>query len=358
MDAALANQLVAGIPAAARAVHYVASLASRSDQSVQCQVAVPGGWTPSDQCRAEIARLAPDVGFSVIDTRTSDHAPGVNHLSGEALITDPAGVEDSFDAMLERRVMATPPTLTERSKDDVANLSAALTQAGNRIVKNTGKPGDGIVSRTINRPISQAITRLLLPVRGIKPLHATIMAAVLGIAMALFLFAGGPAGLIVGALLFQAASITDGVDGEIARATFRSSPAGATLDSTIDAITNLAFIAGLSFNVYLQGEKLASAAGAIGLALMALGLFLIGRRARRNGGSLSFDVVKDHLRDKKSTLMQWLTWLTMRDFYAAAAASLVIVGLASEMLFIFAFVTAGWLVVTLSVLLKPARSSM
>lgn len=179
-----------------------------------------------------------------------------------------------------------------------------------------------------------------------------MVTALLGIAMAAYLFHGGVGGLVVGALLFQAASIMDGVDGEIARATFRSSPAGATLDSMIDALTNLAFVAGLSFNLFQQGDMLGGAAGASGLAIMALGLFVIGRRARKSGGAISFDGVKDYFREKNSALMRWLTWLTMRDFYAAAAALLVVLGLATEMLVIFVTVATLWLGVTLSVILR------
>jgi len=50
---------------------------------------------------------------------------------------------------------------------------------------------------------------------------------------------------LIGALLFQAASMFDGVDGEIARATYRTSRSGAALDSAIDAATNFAAMLGI-----------------------------------------------------------------------------------------------------------------
>ena len=66
----------------------------------------------------------------------------------------------------------------------------------------------------------------------------------LALAMLPVLLLGGETGLILGGILFQAASVLDGVDGEMARATFRTSPSGATLDSAVDIATNLLFVAG------------------------------------------------------------------------------------------------------------------
>ena len=63
------------------------------------------------------------------------------------------------------------------------------------------------------------------------------------------MLAGGKAGLILGAILFQAASVIDGVDGEMARATFRATDLGATLDSAVDMATNFLFVLGLTIHL-------------------------------------------------------------------------------------------------------------
>jgi CDP-L-myo-inositol myo-inositolphosphotransferase len=170
--------------------------------------------------------------------------------------------------------------------------------------------------------------------------------------MTLCLLGGTQRGLIVGALLFQAASIFDGVDGEIARATFRTSARGAMLDSLVDAATNIACIGGVTFNLYLQGEFQAALAGATGLALFATGLAVIGRYGRSNQDGLTFNAVKDHFSARGSRLMTWLTWLTMRDFFALAGAVLIILGFAPHALFVFAVVAAGWLAVVLAVMVR------
>lgn len=344
-----ANFLVAGIPAAARALHQV-SLASR-DGSVpaeNCVISVAGGWVPSAWCREEFNRLAPDLKVEIVDWNDLG-ALRSGAIRGEDLVTASgarAALSTHFNSGSELH-----------NRKSVDATLAELKQASDAILLATGKPGDGIVSRYINRPISRAISRVLLRFPGVVPMHATFAAAALGIAMAICLFAGGPAGLLAGAVLFQAASIVDGVDGEIARATFRSSNTGAMLDSLTDAATNLAFIAGLTFNLWQQGHDHPAMAGAAGLTMLAIGMFLIGRRARAKGGAFTFDGVKDHFRKRPSRLMQWLTWISMRDFYAAASTALILVGFAPHALIAFSIATAGWFAVTLSVLFGKSRQS-
>ncbi len=288
---------------------------------------------------AEIARLAGTVPCEWIDTATALALPGLM-ISGEQSL-DAAVIAAALDGDAEAATL-----LRE------GGGTAALTQAERQLIAATAKAEDGIVSRHVNRPISQAVTRLLLQFDGVRPIHATIAAALLAIVMVACLFGGTQSGLIAGALLFQAASMLDGVDGEIARATFRSSAEGARLDSMIDAASNLGFIGGVTFNLYVQGHPRAAVAGLVGLACLATGLFLIGRRARADADGLTFNAVKDHFRARRSKLMDWLTWLTMRDFFALAGALLIIAGLAVPALVAFAVVAAGWLVVVLTVLTR------
>ncbi|HZD68809.1 MAG TPA: CDP-alcohol phosphatidyltransferase family protein, partial [Actinomycetes bacterium] len=50
---------------------------------------------------------------------------------------------------------------------------------------------------------------------------------------------------LVGALLVHAASVTDGVDGEVARLQLRGRPRGALLDGVLDRVADAAILAGL-----------------------------------------------------------------------------------------------------------------
>lgn len=338
-DSAIAEFRVAGLPAAARAVQ--AAIQQAEHPVSQCLLFAGVDWLPSTECQVECARLA--AGIPIAFTMALTPSPGIQIVDGEALIVATAGVSPS--------VVGTGPW-QQSPADDLSERLAALRQAGRAILAATGKPGDGIVSRYVNRPISQAISRVLLTIPGLTPFHATMGTAVLGTAMALCLLLGGATGLILGAILFQAASIFDGVDGEIARATFRTSARGAMLDSIIDAATNLSFIAGLAVNLGMAGDRIAASAGATGLLLLAFGLFLIGRRAKALGQPVNFDVIKVHFRKRKSAVMEWLIWLTMRDFFAAAGALLILVGGARQALFAFATVAAIWLMVVVNVLLR------
>lgn len=353
--AAAANRIVAGVSAAARAAREVALACRDGGVPAVCDIAVPGGWAPDDWCRSELARLASglDLRFSDLDALKAApgnmptvFAPGVRVVRGDA----------GFQADALRGAVAGHAPLPA---DDAGHTACGpcieeLDKVSRAIVAGTAKPGDGIVSRTINRPISQTISRFLLRYPGVTPFHATLGTAALGVAMAISLFFGGADGLIWGALLFQAASIFDGVDGEIARAAFRSSARGAMLDSMIDATTNLAFIGGVTTNLWLQGYRDAASAGAAGLAMLAVGLYLLGRRARSGNAPFSFNAVKDHFSGRRSRIMQWMTWLTMRDFFALAGAVLIMAGFGPHGLVAFAVVTTGWFLVVLAVLFRRA----
>ncbi|MEZ5695873.1 MAG: CDP-alcohol phosphatidyltransferase family protein [Sphingomonadaceae bacterium] len=291
-----ANYCVAGIPAAARAIAAV--------QSGPVIIGVPGGWRATALCLAEIERLAPGIAWSAAD---SANLPGVE----------------------------------SHEFRDVA----ALRQEVAAIIRATGKAGDGIVSRHINRPISQAMTRLVLRWPGARPWHATLAAALIGVAMFAALILGGTTGLVIGAILFQLASIVDGVDGEMARATFRSSARGAMMDSLTDALTNLGFIGGVSYNVWASGDTQAGFAGAWGCGILALGSGMLAIQSRRDGGNFTFDALKSRVNQRPSRLKQWLTWITMRDFYAFAAFLVILAGGGSVLLYVFAIVAAGWFAV-------------
>ena len=342
-DAATPECRVAGVPAAARAVHAVAR--AFPDGDVRCTIRAEPSWMPCATCRAECARLAPHLPLALENDGVSDASPLRLRLDGAALVlaaaTLPRGT--SFETVIAAGATATP------------RPRAALRQASRAIVFATGKPGDGLVSRFVNRPISQRISRVLLSIPGITPLHATFGNAILGLAMALCLLLGGKTGLLAGAVLFQAASILDGVDGEMARATFGASDRGAMLDSLVDALTNLSFIMGVTINLGLAGDRSACTAGTAGLVMLASGLFLIGRRAKASGQPVNFDVIKVHFRKRRSRVMQWLIWFTMRDFFAAAGALLILFDLTRQALFAFATVTTGWLIVTVTVLLRTSR---
>ena len=338
-----AEVLVAGLPAAARVVREAAQAGLR-----ECWIEAGEGWVPSARLRAEVERLRgamvvrfPDAlsgppGAGMLLWITGESLPTARQLAAAQATEGPVFVADA--AAGESR-LCLPGKLETRRR---------YARAGRAIVAATTKPTDGLVSRHVNRPLSQAISGLLLRLPGFRPTHATFGTAALAALMFAALTGWGGRGLLIGALLFQTASMFDGVDGEAARATFRSSHRGAMFDSLVDAMTNLLFVLGLVINMILRGHAQAAAFGACGLLMLALGLTIIGRRARASTALFSFDGVKDRMRARGTRLGQWLVWLTMRDFLALASVVLVLLGWAEPALVAFAAIMAGWLVVVIA----------
>ena len=149
------------------------------------------------------------------------------------------------------------------------------------------------------------------------------------------LLLGGASGLIVGGLLFQAASVFDGVDGEIARATFRSSPAGAALDTGVDMATNLSFMLGVTINLGLSEGREAVLVGGWGFLIFAVGLILTSRLAARAAGPFSLDLLKHRYRRQFSgpiatSLISVGTVATGRDVFALVFALLIVAGVTDD----------------------------
>ncbi len=339
---AVANTKVAGLPCAVRS-YLAVSRADGFDPSKEQVILLPGAWQVSSAIERELRRVCP--------------AAAVTFASVEAAMSDPAlRVVDGLECAATPETSSTlSPVPIDLALEKAAQALGAgsdqrLAQAGRRIIGQTGKPTDGFVSRLINRPISQFCSFHLLKFAWIRPIHATILASALGLIMAFCLFFGGHLGLMAGAVLFQLASIIDGVDGEIARATFRTSKLGATLDTASDAATNFAFIAGVSANLWMGGNALAGKAGLAGLALLVTGLTLLGTVSLRAGGPLSFDALKHDTQVTSSSILALLAKLTSRDVYALILAILILVGFAAPAMIVFAGLVAIWFLAALTML--------
>lgn len=117
-----------------------------------------------------------------------------------------------------------------------------LRRVSSRLRRSLGKQADGPVARYLNRPLSTRVSMALAHL----PLHpdvVSILAFLVALAGAWTLAIGAG---IAGALLVHAASVLDGVDGEIARLRIRASAAGALLDGVLDRIADAAIVFGLA----------------------------------------------------------------------------------------------------------------
>src|SRR5437899_105289 len=115
------------------------------------------------------------------------------------------------------------------------------------------KPQDGFVSRFLNRPISRRITRLLVRF-PIHPNAWTISIFVLPLIACVFLVRGNYVSIVIGAAIFQAFSILDGCDGEIARAKNLESKFGERLDYFCDFVASLLYVLALGLGLHRSSE--------------------------------------------------------------------------------------------------------
>jgi 1L-myo-inositol 1-phosphate cytidylyltransferase / CDP-L-myo-inositol myo-inositolphosphotransferase len=88
--------------------------------------------------------------------------------------------------------------------------------------RSLAKEADGPVSRRLNRPLSTRLSMVLAPLRPAPDL-VSLVAFALGLAGAVLLAAGQA---LADGLLVHASSVTDGVDGELARLQLRGGPRG------------------------------------------------------------------------------------------------------------------------------------
>ncbi len=120
------------------------------------------------------------------------------------------------------------------------------------------KPQDGFASRFLNRPISRRVTRLLLKF-PIHPNAWTILIFFLPLIACVFLVRGDYLSVVIGAAIFQAFSILDGCDGEIARAKNLESKFGERLDHFCDFLASLLYVLALGLGLHRSSEGIVCA---------------------------------------------------------------------------------------------------
>jgi 1L-myo-inositol 1-phosphate cytidylyltransferase / CDP-L-myo-inositol myo-inositolphosphotransferase len=344
----LAQYLVAGVPACARASMIASSRALQANDVTT--ISIPGGRLDDARCLAELERFCPN-GFAIVDGR--DLSENDNCVPGEALI---------ISAAAESRHIApegAPGVVGDfYSSTTDARLRDELRRAGWGLLKATGKAGDGIVSRHINRHISMQISAVLLRFAWVRPGHATLLTAITAAAMFVALLSGTQGGLMAGAILFQIASIVDGVDGEIARVTLRASAQGATLDTITDGFTNVGFIIGLAVNLAIREEYLALEIGMLGATSLALGCAILAAKAVRDGDAVTFNAVINWLRRQSGSAQNLLIAIAKRDFFALASMIMILASFDLELLLILSASFMIWLALVIYVSIQAKTDDL
>lgn len=323
-DVAAANRRVAGVSAAGRWA------ASAEAAGLTIGVAAPGlrAWTPATA--DDFGRIG--VAATIVAPGT---ALGATPLLDGRFLADPAAV----------RLLARGQRVDRTQLIDLADAPRATRL----IVQATAKRTDGVVSRWLNRPVSQRISALLLRFApGVRPSHVTAVVALTGLAMALAFLFGGARGLVVGALLFQLASMLDGVDGELARATFRGSAAGAALDTRVDLVSNIGYLVCVEVALTRLYGGVQPMVGGLAVMFALTGLALIAWLARRMGLHGSLDVLKPYYRRRFPDGWQWwvtelLVMTTSRDFWAFAFGVVIVAGVGWAVSWLLLGFVLAWL---------------
>jgi choline kinase/phosphatidylglycerophosphate synthase len=178
-----------------------------------------------------------------------------------------AGVQLLADEGLARAV-----DVTGRSWIDVDDQKALKDAEKVLLYQLSGKPSDGPVSRWLNRPLSIALSRLLVKL-PVSPNMITLISFSLSVAAAFLFSLGSYAMLAAGAVLAQAGSVLDGCDGEVARLKYLGSDYGGWLDAVLDRYADALLLFGLTWHVTQGGANpvawLAGFAAIIGSFLLS-----------------------------------------------------------------------------------------
>lgn len=281
---------------------------------------LPDALAPDLRARveAELARMPrrPDVRFAPAPAAPSRRlvvaAPGVfdhrlvdaDGLAPDAVVAfvragaaGPAflwALGAAAPAVAEPFAAARLAALQTAAVDPGAGLCERLDEAtpaaiAFRLFAQARKTSDTWVARTIDRSLSLAITRRLVP-WPVTPNQITVAATAIGLAGAALLACGTYATQLAGAALLTLAIIVDGCDGEVARIKFMESEFGRRLDFFLDNVVNVAAIFAVGAgHAWQGGEPLylwASALAALAAAASVLPVYVLFFREAKAGVQL------------------------------------------------------------------------
>jgi CDP-L-myo-inositol myo-inositolphosphotransferase len=160
----------------------------------------------------------------------------------------------------------------------------ALREAERQLMRDQGrKTRDGPVSRNLNRPVSQWLSRYLVRTT-VTPNQISLISWLLScVAAGLMALSGYPA-LAAGGVLAQLASILDGCDGEIARLKRAQSEFGGWLDAVLDRYADAVLLFGLMWHEFAATGT--SLSVMLGFAAI-VGSFLISYTADKYDGFMA-----------------------------------------------------------------------
>ena len=214
---------------------------------------------------------------------------GASVIVGAAsLVAELANDRAAWSALPQRSV-------TVGTLFDITTVGARRL-AARAVLRSTGKTTDGWVSRRINRPVSRVCSLIALEF-GFSANTASLVTLLVGLACAWVAAQPGYLAVVMAGVLFQLASILDGVDGEIARATVTESASGARIDTIVDQATYVAAFLGVTIGWAREGGAWLALqwTSAAGLALL-VSLVRGARFVAQHGEDASFVLIDRSVR--------------------------------------------------------------
>jgi len=242
---------------------------------------------------------------------------------------------------------------------------AARTE--DKLWQSCRKSADGLISRHINRYISLAISRRIAGSK-ISPNHISILTFTMGIAAALVAAIGGYWAFAIAGLLYQANSVIDGVDGELARTKYEFSLLGEWLDTLSDDFSDLFIYIGLGIGAWRTVDAPIQALGPE-LWLWLGGLAALGKivsmllyyrwlLANKRGDLLSFQWSFEEPDEASPSILkralQGTKYFFKKDFIVFVAMVMSLVGVLPWLLLLLG---PGNIIVAVSVALQAAPAS-
>jgi phosphatidylglycerophosphate synthase len=319
-------------------------------------------WLPENarltRCRF-VEGLAIGAAERFVNTRFLVRRNSIEQLLDDAILLEfdrtlgdePAVWKKLWDRIEEQR--ANFNSATESNGWCYLVSADEIPRAERWLLRRSGKSRDGFISRYLNRPISRAVSQVLLKT-SVTPNVWTFLILILPLAGFFLLGRGDYVGFVAGAALFHLHSVLDGCDGEIARAKYLDSEKGPGIDAIGDLIALLLFSIGLGFGLFRSALLVVSqwlflSEGFLTslLLVLRLGPDHVLDLLRRGPVAVVSTQNDERLRQSGGQvfghrLTAWAFELTKRDVVFFAFLILAALGLARwilHLLFVYAFAT-------------------
>lgn len=226
--------------------------------------------------------------------------------------------------------------IQQEKEDIIVEKFYEIKLAEELLAENIRKNTPNFVAREINKRISLPISLFLAKMR-VTPNTITIINIFIGLCAGIGAAGRTYQGVLLGAILFQLASIVDGCDGEVAKLTFRTSKFGQLIDSLSDNLSLAAFLIGTMIRNYrLSDSYLSFLWGGLLILAALLILAIMSDYLKRKTDSASFVTYDKEFLQKLTPentpkfvllLIRYFKIFFKKDFFSMAFLVFAILGI-------------------------------